>query len=86
MKKKKSTKEITTAENLEKRFDAGEEILDYFETENAIRRVSLDIPSWAIEKLDKEADRRGITRQALLKTWIVDKLDALQEKSEKKAG
>ena len=86
MKKKKSSKEITTAENLEKRFDGGEEILDYFQTENAVRRVSLDIPSWAIEKLDKEADRRGITRQALLKTWIVDKLDALQEKSEKKAG
>ena len=86
MKRKKSTKEATTAENLESRFDAGEEVLDYFETDNAIRRVSLDIPSWAIGKLDKEADRRGITRQALLKTWIVDKLDALQEKNEKKAG
>ena len=86
MKKEKSTKEMTRAENLEKRFGAGEEVLDYFETENVIRRVSLDIPSWAIERLDHEADRRGITRQALLKTWIVDKLDALQEKSEKKAG
>ena len=86
MKKEKSTRETTKAENLEKRFDAGEAVLDYFETENVIRRVSLDIPSWAIERLDNEAGRRGITRQALLKTWIVDKLDALQEKSEKKAG
>jgi len=61
-------------------FDEGKEVLDYFDVGNAIRRVSLDIPSWAIEKLDKEATRRGITRQALLKTWIVDKLDALDEK------
>jgi hypothetical protein len=82
MKKKKSTS-ATTAENLEQRFDEGKEVVDYFDIENAIRRVSLDIPSWAIEKLDKEANRRGITRQALLKTWIVDKLDALDEK---KAG
>lgn len=79
MKKKKSTG-ATTAENLEKRFDGGEEVLDYFDTENAIRRLSLDVPIWAIEKLDKEATRRGITRQALLKTWIVDKLDSLDEK------
>lgn len=79
MKKKKSTS-ATTAENLEQRFDEGKKVLDYFNTDNAIRRVSLDIPTWAIEKLDKEADRRGITRQALLKTWIVDKLDSLDEK------
>ena len=55
-------------------------MLDYFDIGNAIRRVSLDIPTWAIDKLDKEANRRGITRQALLKTWIVDKLDSLDEK------
>lgn len=79
MKKKKSTS-ATTAENLEQRFDNGEEVLDYFDADNAIRRVSLDIPSWAIVKLDKEATRRGITRQALLKTWIVDKLDSLDER------
>ena len=82
MKKKKSTG-ATTAENLEQRFDEGKEVLDYFDTGNAIRRLSLDIPNWAIERLDKEATRRGITRQALLKTWIVDKLDSLDEK---KAG
>jgi len=82
MKKKKSTV-ATTADNLEKRFDDGEEVLDYFDTGNAIRRLSLDIPTWAIEKLDKEATRRGITRQALLKNWIVDKLDSIDGK---KAG
>ena len=68
--KKKRTIGETTAENLEERFDEGKEVLDYFDTDNAIRRVSLDIPSWVIKRLDKEAARRGLTRQALLKTWI----------------
>ena len=79
MKKKKSTNE-TNSENLEQRFGEGKEVLDYFDTDNAVRRLSLDIPTWAIKKLDKEADRRGITRQSLLKTWIVDRLDALEGK------
>jgi hypothetical protein len=80
MKKKSSTKKArTTAENLESRFDRGEGVLDYFETEN--KRVGVDLPPWAIEALDKEAARRGITRQALIKTWLVDRLDLLEKKA-----
>jgi hypothetical protein len=30
----------------------------------------------SIKELDKEAERRGIARQSLIKTWIVDRLDA----------
>jgi hypothetical protein len=79
MKKKRSTKKesTTTADNLESRFDRGEGVLDYFETEN--RRVGVDLPPWAIRALDQEAARRGITRQALIKTWLVDRLDLLEK-------
>lgn len=42
------------------------------------KRVNVDIPVWAIKELDKESDRRGITRQALIKTWLIDKIDALK--------
>jgi hypothetical protein len=80
MKKKSSTKKSrTTSENLEGRFDRGETVLDYFETEN--KRVGVDLPPWAIAALDKEAARRGITRQALIKTWLVDRLDLLEKKA-----
>lgn len=48
-----------------------------------VRRLNLDMPEWVIQSLDKEASRRGITRQALIKTWIVDKLD--YESRERKA-
>lgn len=42
------------------------------------RRVNVDIPLWAIKELDKEAGRRGITRQSLIKTWLIDRIDALK--------
>ena len=45
------------------------------------KRVNLDIPVWAIKELDREADRRGITRQSLIKTWLIDRLDSLRTKN-----
>lgn len=78
MKRKNSTKRgSTTAANLEEKFERGESVLDYFETEN--KRVGVDLPPWAIKALDQEAARRGITRQALIKNWLVDRLDLLKK-------
>jgi len=79
MKKKSSTeKESTTAKNLEKKFDAGESVLDYFDAGYATKRINLDIPIWALDALDDESGRRGITRQALIKNWLIEKLDSLK--------
>lgn len=80
--KKQSTTSIsaTTAEDLEAKFERGESVLDYFATENATRTVNLDLPAWAIAELDREAARRAIARQALMKGWLIDRLDALREK------
>lgn len=74
MKKKTAIKTIT-AEELERKFDAGESIMEYVDWENAVRRVNIDIPEWAVKKMDAEATRRGITRQSLIKTWLIDRLD-----------
>lgn len=79
MKKKKSTKKSkTTAKNLEAKFDRGENVLDYFDLDKRVKRVNLDIPEWAINALDAEASRRGIARQALMKNWLIDKLDEVK--------
>ena len=76
MKKKKSTKKNkTNTKNLESRFDSGESVLDYFDTSKKTRRINVDIPEWAIESLDREAERRGVTRQSLIKHWLIDKID-----------
>ena len=39
------------------------------------RRVNVDFPSWMVQSLDREATRLGVTRQALIKLWLADKLE-----------
>lgn len=72
----------TTAKNLVEKFDAGEDVSDYFDASRATRpghvkkRVNVDIPVWMIQKLDIMAGRHGVARQALIKHWLADRLKA----------
>jgi hypothetical protein len=36
--------------------------------------VNIDFPTWVVKDLDKHSKRLGITRQALVKVWIAEKL------------
>ncbi|WP_419783762.1 type II toxin-antitoxin system BrnA family antitoxin [Maridesulfovibrio sp.] len=71
----------TTADNLEQKFDDGEEVLDFFDLDSASRlntenkRVNVDFPAWMVIALDREAKRLGINRQAVIKTWIANRID-----------
>ena len=40
-----------------------------------VQRVNVDFPTWMVSSLDAEASRLGITRQAVIKTWIAERLD-----------
>jgi len=40
------------------------------------KRINLDMSLWMIEKLDKEAERLGVTRQSVIKIWLAERLDA----------
>lgn len=73
-----------TARNdkLETAFDSGEDMEEYFDFERPsfpnreLKRVNVDFPQWMIAGLDEEASRLGINRQAVIKTWIAERLDA----------
>jgi predicted DNA binding CopG/RHH family protein len=84
MTKSKTTKKIS-AEEFDRKFDAGEDISDYIDWSktkqiNAPRRgvsskrINLDIPEPMLEKLDKASANIGITRQSLIKAWLNEKL------------
>lgn len=45
-----------------------------------MKRVNVDFPVDMLRRLDDEAKRIGINRQALVKMWLNDRLDALDEK------
>ncbi len=68
------------AHELDKKFEEGEDIAEYVDWSSATRinaeqkRVNVDFPIWMIESLDREAKRIGVTRQAIIKTWIADRL------------
>ena len=40
-----------------------------------LKRVNVDFPTWVVEALDREARRLGVTRQALVKLWIAERLE-----------
>ncbi len=37
--------------------------------------VSIDFPTWVIEKLDEKAHFMGVSSQDLIKLWVVERLD-----------
>ena len=39
------------------------------------KRVNVDFPVWIIDSLDKEANRIGVTRQSIIKLWLVERLE-----------
>ena len=68
------------AREFEERFDAGDDVGGLVDRSKArrpnveIRRVNVDFPAWVVEGLDKQARRLGVTRQALIKLWIAERL------------
>jgi predicted DNA binding CopG/RHH family protein len=68
-------------EEFDRKFDEGESIIDYLDLSTARRlkpsaqRVNVDFPAPMLNKLDTHARKRGVTRQALIKMWLADRLE-----------
>ena len=69
------------AEAFDAAFDDGQDISAHVDWSTARRpglekrRVNIDFTDQMVRRLDIEAQRRGVTRQALVKMWIADRLD-----------
>lgn len=83
---KRSEKEMAE-EEFERRFDSGEDMSDdadmgtlrRFKDKRPLvarRTINVDFPEWVIDRLDQAAERIGVTRQSVVKTWIVDRIEA----------
>ena len=71
------------AEDFDKKFDNGiEDIVDDLDMATLRRpnqeqkRINVDFPSWVIDSLDREASLIGVTRQSIIKVWLVERLRA----------
>ncbi len=75
------------ASELDKKFDDNkEDILEHFDI-SAVRRineepkrVNIDFPSWMVQSLDREARHLGVSRQAVIKMWLAERLEGLNSK------
>lgn len=71
-----------SAEELDRLFDEGADMRPYFDFDNPqplqgpTKRVNVDFPAWMVQRLDRESKKRGVTRQALIKMWLADRLEA----------
>ena len=72
------------ASELDKIFDNNQEdILEHFDTSKVRmineepKRVNIDFPAWMVKSLDKEAKHIGVSRQAVIKMWLAEKLKDL---------
>lgn len=45
-----------------------------------IKKINLDLPEWLLAQLDVEASRAGVSRQPLIKLWLLQKLDEERKK------
>ena len=78
---KRSTKPKTlTPEEFDRLADSGEDISEYLDFANATRpgrelqRVVLELPFEVLQKIEREAEKRGVTREALMADWLYEKL------------
>ncbi|MFC3851224.1 type II toxin-antitoxin system BrnA family antitoxin [Salinispirillum marinum] len=71
------------AKTFDKKFDQdNEDIIDDLDLSTSRRinqdqkRINVDFPTWVVESLDREAARIGVTRQSIIKVWLVERLNA----------
>jgi len=70
------------AKDFDKKFDENKtDIIDDLDLSTlkrpnqAQKRVNVDFPTWVIDSLDREASRVGVTRQSIIKLWLVERLE-----------
>jgi hypothetical protein len=75
-----SKNKAKTVEEFDRRFDEGESIFELAEVTSVsrpnleVQRVNVDFPKHFLLKLDREAVLRGVSRQALIKMWLYERL------------
>jgi hypothetical protein len=69
------------ARDFDEKFEGGADVsadVDWSQAErpNSVpKRVNVDFPIWMVAGLDRQARRLGVTRQALIKLWIAERLE-----------
>ena len=77
----KKNKQIT-AKEFDEIFDKGEDITEFLDKKSAkmhypMQRITIDFTKNILDSLDNEAERIGVTRTALIKVWVSERLEQM---------
>lgn len=77
---KKSPKKISSDE-FDQRFE-NEDMTPFLDLENVkvnkkVQRVNIDFPTSLLGKIDKEANKIGVARTALIKIWLAERVNQI---------
>ncbi len=73
------------AEDLDRQFDNGEDILHHFDLARARRpglakqQVIIELPTWLVAACDLQAQSLQIDRQTLIERWLRERVATPQE-------
>ena len=71
----KTSKKPKNAEEFDQYFE-DQDIADLLDT--STKRVNIDFPASVVRRLDLKANQLGLTRQALVKYWIAERLHLVE--------
>lgn len=69
------------AEAFDQQFDQGESVAEFLDLSRASRpghelqAVTIDFPQWMLDSLEREARRLGVSREAIVKIWLAERLE-----------
>ncbi len=73
------------AREFDKEFDEGKaDIVSELDLSTATRpnqrsrQINVNFPSWMVTSLDREARQLGVTRQAIIKVWLAERLEEIK--------
>ena len=78
----KRLKNKIAAKEFDRKFDKNGNVTKYLDTSKIkvkrhFHRINIDFPELFIKKIDKEANKIGVARTALIKMWIAERLQEM---------
>lgn len=75
--------ETTTRNDLDSMFDKGANMTPFIvegsrrfpAQDDKARKININMPEWLIDELDREAKHLAVNRQAIINTWLAEKLE-----------
>ena len=68
------------ASEFDDKFDADDDMAGNLDLDKAKRhnleqtQMKMDMPTWMVKSIDKEASRLGVSRQDMIKFWLSERL------------